>query len=251
MSSQYQGPYNGPEGPVSLSERQRIAQEVVGVVEWSEDGSWGYCACPGAALHNGKTARRDCRVFTGLRGTAQESPNVYCLHTSCLSAIEAATGRLRSLVGKAKAAAGRALPPAPSGSPNGVRTASHTARTFKFRVSEEGERSPVVKAASEPTARTEEKRPLTRFTHVRAHTHCATEPAKETSEPYVKKPDGGKPTPAPVAQPARQMTRGSAGVDTPTAATGRVFCPVRLVWITRAEWDAELKANPIKPLPSP
>jgi hypothetical protein len=245
--SKYQTPYNGPEGPVSLSERQRLCSEVAGVVEWSQDGFWGYCACPGASFHTGKTAKRDCRVFTGLRGDAQEAPNLYCLHTSCLGPIEAATKRLQSLVGQAKAAAGRSLPPAPLGHPKQVRGASHTARTFHFRVSEEAGASKVVKEPVGTTARTEKMLPLTRFAHVRMHAHCTTEPAKETSAPYVKELGGKQPVAVPVAEKTAPLTRVSGVVD--GAQGGKVFCPIRLVWITRAEWAEEQRLKPLNPTP--
>ena len=252
----YNGPYVGPQGPVSLSERQRIAEAVVGVVEWGEDGSWGYCACPGADLHTGKTARRDCRIFTGLRGEAQESPNVYCLHTSCLAPIEAASTRLRSLIGKAKAASGRALPPTPSSDPRSVRQVRHTARTGNFGLAEEKRGSSAQPVGAKEAAgtefrtlRTDETRPLTRFAHVRTRPHDLPEVPSHPSEPYVKPPAPVQPKVPAVAQQTPEVTRVSLPVDAPKQAedAGRVFCPVRLVWITRAQWAEELKAKPLSP----
>lgn len=212
--SNHNGPYTGPQGPVFLSERQRIAAEIVGVVEWSHEGSWGYCACPGASFHTGKTAKRDCRVFAGLKGEAQESPNVYCLHTSCAAATEAASTRLRSAIGKAKVAAGRALPPTPSGRSKEVRPVRHTARTGNFGMAEESRGSPAKPEAQTPTARTAGSRPLTRFAHVRAQAHVLPEPAKNTSVPYVAAVEVQQPIEQPqpkAAQPAAPIRPAEPG----------------------------------------
>lgn len=60
-----------------------IAEQLLGAIDWIEPLR-GYCACPGRALHSTPTHRRDCVVL--LDG----APTVYCFHSSCLGAVEAA-----------------------------------------------------------------------------------------------------------------------------------------------------------------
>lgn len=226
MSSQYNTPYNGPEGPVSLSERQRICAAAVGTVEWAEGGEWGYCACPGAQFHHNKTARRDCRVFaieTRRQGRI-DPPGVYCLHTSCSGSVAETSHRIRVEIGRAKVAAARALPPAPSGTPRNVRSASKTVRTFEFRVREKEEAVTPVKTPSDTTVRTDENRPLTRFAHVRAYAPACAEPAKQPSEPSLPTPVGKQPPPQPAPkkeQPATQPQAEKPGIVTMIDAAGR------------------------------
>lgn len=204
---QYSTPYTGPEGPVSLSERQAICERVVGSVAWSKEGDWGYCMCPGGQNHTGKDGRRDCRVFAdekrgGGRG-ATLPPGVHCLHQSCAGAVEEASKRIRSEIGRAKVRNAPPSSPAPrGGKPEGVRGAGHTARTFKFGCAEKKGEA----VEEKTTARTEGSRPLTRFAHVRTHAHCETGSGISASEPSTT-------VATPVALPAKTV----AGTAVPVA----------------------------------
>lgn len=246
----FSGPYMGPQGPVSLSERQRIAVEIVGPVDWSAERSWGYCACPGADFHNNVTARRDCRVFVEEtnRGAKVYPPAVFCLHRSCASSVEAASHALRSAIGKAKVAAASTSPRSPSGFPKNVRGVGHTVRTGNFGMAEEVGGSSGVPKAEVRTVRTDGDRPLTRFAHIRAHPHVLPDVPVLPSEPSVKvvaplQPKQAEPTPkAATKAPAGALPKASA-----EPPEGRVYCPVRLVWITREQWAQELQSKPLTP----
>lgn len=72
-----------------------IAEQLLGTIEWFEPLR-GYCACPGRAQHTAPTNRRDCVVL--LDG----APTVYCFHSSCLGAVEAANRALRQALAKGK-----------------------------------------------------------------------------------------------------------------------------------------------------
>ena len=88
---------------VNLTERQRLAVQVLGEVEWDGDSS-GFCVCPGRDLHTNSNGPRDCQVF--LDG----APTVHCVHNSCRGQVEEANRRLRSLVGKAESPVPRISP---------------------------------------------------------------------------------------------------------------------------------------------
>ncbi|MGF1453553.1 MAG: hypothetical protein ACFB21_15945 [Opitutales bacterium] len=94
---------------------QRIAQEVLGPVDW-QDAHHGFCRCPGADRHQKPTRERDCKVF--LDAEQGHAPTVFCFHESCRAEIEAANHRLRSTIGKASYRQhGGALPPLSSSKP--------------------------------------------------------------------------------------------------------------------------------------
>jgi hypothetical protein len=76
-----------------LSARQSAAESVLGPVNW-ENAELGYCKCPGEDLHNSPTSSNHCRV--NLDGI----PTIFCFHTSCGNAVEAANHRLRSDIWK-------------------------------------------------------------------------------------------------------------------------------------------------------
>ena len=231
------GPYMGPEGPVSLSERQHICTQIVGAVAWGPEGSWGYCACPGADLHHNRTARRDCRVFAEEtnRGGRTDPPGLHCLHTSCVGAVEEASRRLRSAIGKAKRAAGLASPSAPLGFPKSVRTVRQTARTGNFGLAEEKRGSSDTPKADLPTARTDGSRPLTRFAHVRTHPHVSDKVPLQASEPYVA--PATKPQPEALPEATAATTRPTGHVPNAVEKPGLVT-----VWMNgeapvRGEWQ--------------
>ena len=67
---------------------QQVAEEVFGKVEWLNEIE-GYFACPGKHRHTQPDSSRDCRIM--LDGT----PNVHCVHASCLGETKDASHRLR------------------------------------------------------------------------------------------------------------------------------------------------------------
>ncbi len=76
--------------------RRRVAEAVLGRID-----EGGFVKCPGQAHHTGRTARKDCRV------RLDGAPTVFCVHTSCLSAVEEVNGRLRREIAIAESAAER------------------------------------------------------------------------------------------------------------------------------------------------
>jgi hypothetical protein len=82
-------------GTADLSERQRIACELLGTIDWESDAS-GYVTCPGNACHTNPPGKRDCMIY--LDG----APTVYCVHSSCSGLLKVVNDELRSLIGKAE-----------------------------------------------------------------------------------------------------------------------------------------------------
>ena len=82
-------------GEVNLSERQRIAAELLGDIEWTSAMS-GLVQCPGKHLHTTGNSNRDCKV--DLDG----APTVHCFHNSCSGIIAGVSHELRSRIGKAE-----------------------------------------------------------------------------------------------------------------------------------------------------
>lgn len=81
---------------LTLSESQRIAEDIVGAVAWN--GVEGHCTCPGIAKHTTGNAPTDCKVVCEHTGTV--APGVYCFHGSCHAETEVASFVLRSALGK-------------------------------------------------------------------------------------------------------------------------------------------------------
>lgn len=81
--------------------RREIAQSLLGTPLDAD----GFTACPGAALHNGKTGRRDFQVIL------ESVPTARCFHTSCGDAVAEYNFKLRSLIGKAEANRSNGAPP--------------------------------------------------------------------------------------------------------------------------------------------
>jgi len=71
---------------------RKVAEHELGPVDWQEGGTWGYCKCPGAHLHNKPTRHRDCRVYM------DGAPRIYCLHSSCSRTLMTAADELRGSV---------------------------------------------------------------------------------------------------------------------------------------------------------
>ena len=80
---------------VASSTRSQIAERILGAIDWT-DGATGFCKCPGEHLHTNGNAPKDCRV------TLDGVPTVFCLHKSCLAAVETANHDLRSQIGRAE-----------------------------------------------------------------------------------------------------------------------------------------------------
>ena len=85
-------------GMVNLSERQRMATELLGAIDWQSETE-GYCMCPNQAAHTTGNGARDCKVWLG------EIPTISCFHNSCRGVIEGLNHTLRSRIGKAEAPA--------------------------------------------------------------------------------------------------------------------------------------------------
>jgi Protein of unknown function (DUF3987)/BT4734-like, N-terminal domain len=84
-----------PDRAVNLSERQRIASELLGNVEWTSETS-GFVQCPGKHLHTTGEGDRDCEIH--LDGV----PTVHCFHDHCRGILEGVNHELRSRIGKAE-----------------------------------------------------------------------------------------------------------------------------------------------------
>jgi putative DNA primase/helicase len=80
---------------VNLSERQRIATELLGNIDWQSETS-GYCVCPGKHLHTEVDGERDCEVH--LDG----APNIHCFHGHCKGIEAGVNHELQSRIGKAE-----------------------------------------------------------------------------------------------------------------------------------------------------
>jgi hypothetical protein len=80
-------------GTVNLSERQCIAVELLGQIEWTSETE-GYCDCPNKAAHTTGDGKRDCKIWVG------DKPSIYCFHNSCLGVIDGLNHALRSRIGK-------------------------------------------------------------------------------------------------------------------------------------------------------
>ena len=82
-------------GAINLSERQHIAADLLGNIDWQSE-TRGYIDCPGINLHTTGDGERDCEIH--LDG----APTVYCFHDSCRSILDGINHELRSRVGKAE-----------------------------------------------------------------------------------------------------------------------------------------------------
>lgn len=52
-------------------------EDIIGPIDWVEQGKHGYISCPGRELHSSPTHHKDCRIH--LDGI----PNIFCLHERC------------------------------------------------------------------------------------------------------------------------------------------------------------------------
>ena len=88
-------PQRGSNGVVNLSERQRIAVELVGEIRWNSEAH-GFATCPRKHLHTTGDSERDCEIH--LDG----SPTLHCFHNHCRGILDGINHELRSRVGKAE-----------------------------------------------------------------------------------------------------------------------------------------------------
>lgn len=231
-----------------IEEMRRIADQVLGGVDWKDDGR-GYCTCPGQAQHTNPNGRRDCRV-TLLPGGRSEAPTVHCFHSGCQAEIEAANHRLRSEIGKAKWAAehpsarsaaaakdlkrGAARPSGPKAQSSGMSGSGSAGRAAPGKSEAESRtvRTPFLHSIPAEAAPIDAPRTLrTDFLHkfhiraqARTHTQdgASGENASEVSGP-VRPPD---PPPAPPPEqkketPPAPSAPASADLPDPAAITWR------------------------------
>src|SRR5262245_54628505 len=82
-------------GAVNLSERQGIATELLGDIEWQSETS-GYVVCPGKHLHTTGDGERDCKI------DFDQVPTLHCFHDHCRGILDAINRELRSRIRKAE-----------------------------------------------------------------------------------------------------------------------------------------------------
>ena len=82
-------------GNVNLSERQKIATDLLGAIDWQSETS-GLCVCPGKHLHTTGDNERDCKI------DFDKVPTLHCFHNSCSGIIAGINRELRSRIGKAE-----------------------------------------------------------------------------------------------------------------------------------------------------
>jgi len=88
-------PRPAPSGMVNLSERQRIAGELLGEIDWQSETS-GFVTCPGKHLHTSGDNVRDCELHL------DNVPTLHCFHNSCRGILDGVNHELRSRIGKAE-----------------------------------------------------------------------------------------------------------------------------------------------------
>jgi VirE N-terminal domain/AAA domain len=89
---------------VNLSERQRVASELLGSIDWQSETE-GLCLCPNQAAHTTGNGKRDCKVWLG------EAPSIHCFHNSCRGIVAAVNRDLRLRIGKAETPAKAPIAP--------------------------------------------------------------------------------------------------------------------------------------------
>jgi len=85
---------NKPAGSTETAAQRsasEIAETILGHIDWL-DTTQGYCECPGRNSHTNTDGKRDCMVFL------DKVPTVYCVHTSCASALKETNRKLRKAV---------------------------------------------------------------------------------------------------------------------------------------------------------
>jgi VirE N-terminal domain/AAA domain len=113
-------------GEMNLTERQRVAGDLLGEIDWQSETD-GLCLCPNQAAHTTGNGKRDCKVWLG------NAPSIHCFHNSCRAIVDAVNRELRSRIGKIEnnyAASGIAKKNATSGLTGA--TNGHSSRHYAF-----------------------------------------------------------------------------------------------------------------------
>ena len=85
-------------GVANLAERQRIAVDLLGQIDWQSE-THGFLPCPAKHLHTTSDGVRDCEIH--LDG----APTLFCFHAHCRGFLDGLNHELRSQIGKAEFAA--------------------------------------------------------------------------------------------------------------------------------------------------
>jgi hypothetical protein len=85
-------PKRQPAENLDLSERARIAEEILGEIDW-ESETRGYLPCPGKHLHTAADKDHDCRI------DIDGAPTLHCFHDSCSGIVAGVNHELRSRIG--------------------------------------------------------------------------------------------------------------------------------------------------------
>ena len=97
-----------PNAEINLSERQRVAGEVVAKygskIIWISPSAGYLEPCPGQHLHTAGNAERDCKI------DLDRVPTTHCFHDHCRAIIDAINRELRSRIGKEEYQARRETP---------------------------------------------------------------------------------------------------------------------------------------------
>jgi VirE-like protein len=84
---------------IDLSARQRIAEDLLGGIDWQSETS-GFLTCPEKHLHTTGEGERDCKI------DLDKVPTLHCFHNHCRGMLDGINHELRSLIGKAEREAG-------------------------------------------------------------------------------------------------------------------------------------------------
>jgi hypothetical protein len=115
-------------GEVKLSERQHIATELFGPIDWqSETEGFAVNRCPFEQRHSTPNGARDLKVYV----TPGEAPNGNCVHNSCKPMLAVLNRELQSRIGKAETPKAAQLP-APFIAETGAAVRSDEIGTYAF-----------------------------------------------------------------------------------------------------------------------
>ena len=82
-------------GEINLTERQRIAVEILGAIDWQSETT-GFVQCPGKHLHTATDGERDCKI------ELDRVPTVHCFHNHCRGILDGINHKLRKEIGTAE-----------------------------------------------------------------------------------------------------------------------------------------------------
>ena len=78
---------------MDLEGRKQVVERYLDDVRWSAGGDFGYCKCPGRALHENPNKSRDALVY--ING---KTVTLYCVHQSCSEMVAEINRAMRSAV---------------------------------------------------------------------------------------------------------------------------------------------------------